>query len=198
MTADAARLEQSGQVLPLFALLLVLLLLPVTALAVDGGLLISAHSQLVGTAQAAAEAGSQAVDVSALEHSGSIVICVFPDPGTTCGNGIGDVSQVVGRVVLAAYPALPDRCSLVAPSALAPAPGTAAGCELAVATRCQSSSSQVDFQQGVSVLLWRTASIPLLTLGPWSKVAMVAGATAWLTHGYVSPEQSPLPKGATC
>lgn len=67
MTADPGRREQSGQVLPLFAILLVLLLLPVTALAVDGGLLVSAHSQLVGTAQAAAEAGSQAVDVTALK-----------------------------------------------------------------------------------------------------------------------------------
>lgn len=198
MTADPGRREQSGQVLPLFAILLVLLLLPVTALAVDGGLLVSAHSQLVGTAQAAAEAGSQAVDVTALESSGSIVICSLAEPGTSCGNGIGDVSQVVGSVVTASYPAVTGQCSLVSPSDLVPASGTAAGCELAVTTRCQAASGQIQFQQGVTVLLWRTASIPLLTLGPWSKVAMSAKATAWLTHGYGAPVQEPVPKGLSC
>ena len=56
---------QRGQILPIFCLLLALLLLPVTGLAVDGGLLLSTHATLVGTAQAAAEAAAQAVDVTA-------------------------------------------------------------------------------------------------------------------------------------
>src|ERR1039458_2657701 len=89
-TADHRQKGQCGQILPLFALMLALLLLPVTALAVDGGLLLSAHANLVGTAQAAAEAGSQAIDVTALDLSGTFQLCGSPDGGPDCGNGVGD------------------------------------------------------------------------------------------------------------
>lgn len=177
--ADCDR--RAGQILPLFALMLALLLLPVTALAVDGGLLLQTHANLEATAQSAAESGSQAVDVTALDRSGQFELCTGPDGGSTCGNGVGDVAQVVAQ---SAYPGSGGSCAMVALAQLGPARGEAAGCELALRSLCQRAGGGAAGATGVTVLLWRTVAMPLLSLGPWASIVVRAEATAWLAQGY--------------
>ncbi|MHB1527344.1 MAG: pilus assembly protein TadG-related protein [Candidatus Dormibacteria bacterium] len=187
-TADGQR----GQILPLFALLLALLLLPVAALAVDGGLLLSTHANLVATTQSAAESGAQAVDVTALDRTGSFQLCGAPDGNPTCGNGVGDVAAVVAEVVDAGTAGPGLTCRQVAAVDLAPVPGQRTGCELALLGGCPVGSS---VWTGVSVLLWKTSQMPLLGLGDWSSILIQGRATAWMTHGFGRP----VPTGsATC
>ncbi|MHB1575739.1 MAG: hypothetical protein ACYCX9_04365 [Candidatus Dormibacteria bacterium] len=198
MTADRSWWSQAGQLLPLFALLLPLLLLPVTALAVDGGVLLMEHSEVVATAQSGAEAGSQAVDVTALNKTGQFRVCVFPDGGASCGNGIGDASQVVAAAVGAQMPQAGSRCLIEPVGSLHPVPGQPQGCELAVRTRCEQIAGAVGQDEGVEVLVWRTGQMPLLGLGPWSQLVVQARATAWLAHGYTTPVLAGSPPGASC
>jgi hypothetical protein len=197
MPAERARSPRAGQLLPLFALLLPLLLLPVTALAVDGGVLLMQHSQLVATAQSAAEAGSQAVDVTALRTSGVFQLCVAPDGGASCGNGIGDAAQVVAAAVEAQLPAAGRYCAMTV-GPLHPIAGQPQGCAAAVRTRCEQLGGSLGLEDGIQVLVWRTGQIPLLGLGPWSHLVVQAQATAWLAHGYATPILGGTATGASC
>lgn len=168
-----------GQILPLFAMLLALLLMPVAALAIDGGLLISKQSSLEGTAQAAAEAGSQSIDVTALSRSGVFQLCVAPDGGPSCGNGVGSVQSVVQSVVQAGGIAGFGTCRVVgAPTLHA---GQGSGCELTVRSGC--GGHGLNRAVGVTVVLWRPARLAVLTAGPWADLTLRASATSWLAHG---------------
>ncbi len=198
MLADRSAVGERGQLLPLFALMLPLLLLPVTALAVDGGVLLTSHANLVATAQAAAEAGSQAVDVTALASTGQFQLCLVPQGGASCGNGVGTVAQVVSSAVDAGLPVAGRACALVAAGSLSPAPGHPAGCELVLRTRCQDIGGVAGLDDGIEVLVWRTESMPLLALGPWAHLVVQATATAWLAHGYLQPVQSGSTMGPPC
>lgn len=198
-TADRRQRGQSGQILPLFALMLVLLLLPVTALAVDGGLLLSAHANLVGTAEAAAEAGSQAIDITALDVSGTFQLCGSPDGDQECGNGVGDVAEVVNAVVDAGVAGSAQNCQQVLEANLVPAAAEPSGCRLALLSHCPSVSSPgAAPPEGVAILLWKTAQLPLLGFGSWSSVVMQAAATSWMAHGYRSAVRTTNVGGATC
>ncbi len=197
MIADRARSPRAGQLLPLFALMLPLLLLPVTALAVDGGILLMQHSQLVATAESAAETGSQAVDVTALRVTGAFRVCVVPDGGAGCGNGIGDAQQVVADAVQAQLPFAARHCAMVV-GVLRPVAGQPQGCEVELRTRCERLSGAMGLDQGIQVLLWRTEHMPLLGLGPWSQLVVQAQATAWLAHGYATPILGGGAPGAAC
>ena len=118
---------QKGQILPLFGLLLALLLLPVAGLTVDGGVLISRHATLIGEAQAAAEAGAQAIDVTALRARGTFQLCAVPDGGATCGNGVGTVGEVISEVLAATSANLPPTCRDDGVAALSVAPNGGGG-----------------------------------------------------------------------
>jgi len=183
--------RQAGQILPLFALLLALLLLPVTALAVDGGLLLSTHASVVATAQSAAESGAEAVDVNALERSGSFQLCGAPDGNQTCGNGVGDVAAVVTAVVDAGVAGAGLTCRQVAAADLKPTPGRRTGCELALLQSCPRPAAGAATAQGVSVLLWQTSQMPLLAIGAWSSIVIQGSATAWMEHGFGQPVPDP-------
>ena len=187
--ADHRHQPQGGQILPLFALMLALLLMPVTALAVDGGLLISSHASLAATAQSAAESGAQAVDVTALDRSGTFQLCGVPDGNPTCGNGVGDVAAVVAAVVDAGVAGPGLTCRQVEPVDLTPAPGQRTGCELALLGACPGGRVPAgsSLWQGVSVLLWKTSQMPLLALGGWSSILIQGRATAWMVHGFGQP-----------
>jgi len=185
--ADAR--HQAGQILPLFALLLALLLLPVTALAVDGGLLLSAHAGVVATAQSAAESGAEAVDVVALDRSGTFQLCGVPDGNATCGNGVGDVAEVVTAVVDAGLTGPQVTCQQVTPADLTPTRGQSMGCEVALLGACPGGSGAVGpgIGQGVAVLVWKTSQMPLLAIGAWSSILIQGRATAWMAHGFGQP-----------
>lgn len=198
-TADHRQKGQCGQILPLFALMLALLLLPVTALAVDGGLLLSAHANLVGTAQAAAEAGSQAIDVTALDLSGTFQLCGSPDGGPDCGNGVGDVAEVVSEVGDAGVAGPAQSCQEVPAASLVPVATEPSGCRLALLSHCPNGSSPgAAPPEGVAVVLWKTAQLPLLGFGRWSSVMMQATATSWMAHGYGSPVPTASGGGSGC
>lgn len=188
MTAADAR-HQAGQILPLFALLLALLLLPITALAVDGGLLLSAHAGVVATAQSAAQSGAEAVDVVALDRSGTFQLCGAPDGNPTCGNGVGDVAEVVTAVVDAGVSGPWVTCQQVASSDLTPTRGQSRGCEVALLGACPGGSGSVGpgIGQGVAVLVWQTSQMPLLAIGAWSSILIQGRATAWMAHGFGQP-----------
>lgn len=177
MTTADPRAREAGQILPLFALLMVLLLLPVSALAVDGGLIITRHAIMVGEAQAAAEAGSQAVDQTALSQRGVFQLCSRADGGPSCGNGVGDVAQVVGEVVAGSQSPAVGGCTQVDVAALA-ARGPS-GCELAVLSPCGAGGPPL----GVEVLIWSVARMPLAGIGPLGAVELRASAVSWLAHG---------------
>jgi len=197
--ADRRKKGQRGQILPLFALMLALLLLPVTALAVDGGLLLSAHANLVGTAQAAAEAGSQAIDVTALDLSGTFQLCGSPDGGPDCGNGVGDVAQVVSGVVDAGVAGPAESCPEVLEASLVPVAAEPSGCRLALLSHCPNDASPDPAPpEGVAVLVWKTAQLPLLGFGKWSSVVMQATATSWMAHGYGSAVPTASEGGSAC
>lgn len=183
-----------GQILPLFAMLLALLLMPLAALSVDGGLLISKQSTLEGTAQAAAEAGSQTIDVSALTRTGVFELCVAPDGGSTCGNGVGTVLTVVQAVVDAGVEGQMGHCQIVAASDLRSRAG--AGCEVAVVPGCAPPGTPQATPRalGVTVLLWRPARLAVLTAGPWADLTLRASATSWLAHGSGGDVASPVPE----
>jgi hypothetical protein len=192
-------LAQRGQILPVFALMLAFLLLPVTALAVDGGLLLSAHAGLVGTAEAAAESGSQAIDVNAMDVSGTFQLCGSPDGGGNCGNGVGDVAEVVDDMVDAGVPGPAQSCQAVPQASLAPASGVASGCRLALLSDCQDRiGARPELTDGVAVVIWTTAHLPLLGFGPWSSVVMHASATAWMAHGFNSAIPARGGTGSAC
>lgn len=198
MIAERPRACQTGQLLPLFALLLPLLLLPVTALAVDGGVLLLDHAQLIATAQAAAEAGSQAVNVNLLKTTGEFAVCEAPLGRGDCGNGIGGAAGVVTAVVSAQLSGVAGLCVTEASVPLRPLAGRPQGCVLAVRTRCQRFLGVIGVEQGIAVLVWRSGQMPLLGLGPWSQLRIEARATAWLAHGYATPVVTGSPAGATC
>lgn len=182
-----------GQILPLFAMLLALLLMPLAALSVDGGLLISKQSTLEGTAQAAAEAGSQTIDVSALSRTGVFQLCVAADGGSTCGNGVGTVLTVVQAVVDAGVQGQMGPCQLVAASDLRSRAGI--GCDVAVLPGCAppGSPNATPRALGVRVLLWLPARLAVLTAGPWADLTLRASATSWLAHGSGGEVASPVP-----
>ncbi len=194
--ADRVWGRQTAQILPLFALMLALLILPVAALAVDGGLLLQTRSELQAEAQASAESGSQAVDVLALDRTGQFQLCTVPDGNSTCGNGVGGVTQVVDQSVSPRY--LGTGCVLVDPHHLTPGRGRAHGCELALRSRCRPANGQAVGATGVTVLLWRTVAMPLLALGPWALVAVRGEATAWLAHGYGRAISAPTVTVSRC
>jgi hypothetical protein len=179
--------------------MLAFLLLPVTALAVDGGLLLSAHADLVGTAEAAAESGSQAIDVTAMDLSGKFQLCGSPDGGTDCGNGVGDVAEVVDEIVDAGMPGPVRSCQEVPRASLAPAAGVASGCRLVLLSKCQDrSGAGPQLNEGVAVDIWATAQLPLLGFGPWSSVVMQASATSWMAHGFNSAIPGRHGTGSAC
>lgn len=180
--------SQRGQILPVFCLMLALLLLPVTALAVDGGLLLSSHAALVGAVQAAAEAGSQSVDVTALDDHGAFELCSVPDGGPNCGNGVGTVGEVVSNVISAIYPTAALNCTEAEgsqPPSHLPGPS---GCAFVVLPACSSSASGgsavANSRQGVEVVSWETVQLPVLAFPGWSSVKLRASASAWLEHGF--------------
>ncbi|MGH7642164.1 MAG: pilus assembly protein TadG-related protein [Candidatus Dormibacteria bacterium] len=180
--------RQRGQILPIFCLLLALLLLPVTGLAVDGGLLMSSHATLVGVAQAAAEAAAQAVDVTAIQSDDVFQLCATPDGGPTCGNGVGTVGDVVGQVIRASYPTVPSRCIDESGSPLSSVADQSAGCAFAMRSNCGSvalaSAAGGTIPDGVAVLTWRTVELPLSVFPGWTSVRLSASAVAWMEHGY--------------
>ncbi|MGH7610226.1 MAG: pilus assembly protein TadG-related protein [Candidatus Dormibacteria bacterium] len=182
--------RRSGQILPLFALLLALLLLPVAGLAVDGGTLVSDHATLVGAVQAAAEAGSQALDVTALTNRDTYALCAIPDGGEDCGNGIGSVSDLIETTLAASYPSLGRTCTLVPLSAIAGAGRTGPGCDYALLADCRTANSGPRpapdplAAAGVEVAAWNTVGLPLLAFGAWKRVAVRATSDSWLEHGF--------------
>lgn len=171
---------EDGQILPLFALMLTLLLLPVAGLAVDGGLVLARHASLVGTAQAAAEAGSQAVDQTWLSRTGGFRLCTSPDGGPDCGNGVGSVLAVVEAAVASSPGPRLDHCQTVGQSQLRRQ--GRAGCRLALLGSCGAGVAT-----GVRVLLWEPARLPLLGLGPLGGLTVSAASTSWLAHGPSDP-----------
>lgn len=184
-TADPGAREQ-GQILPLFALLLVMLLLPVAALSVDGGLILSRHAELLGEAQAAAEAGSQAVDQTALSRNGTFQLCAAADGGPECGNGVGNVLDVVNEVVSSAGALGVTQCTEV-PAIPAQVPG-ASGCDLVVLSPCGAGGPPL----GVEVTIWAPAEIPLAGVGPLGSLRLRAEATSWLAHGFGAAAEPPV------
>ncbi|MGC8473273.1 MAG: hypothetical protein ACP5PW_02550 [Candidatus Dormibacteria bacterium] len=186
MTTADRRARQRGQILPLFALLLAMLLLPVAALAVDGGLILTRHAELVGEAQAAAEAGAQAVDQTALSQNGTFQLCVTADGGPDCGNGVGNVLAVVNEVMSSSAVAGINRCIRVTaiPAFLA----GASGCDLAVLSPCGAGGPPL----GVEVAVWAPAEMPLAGVGPLGTLRLRAEATSWLAHGIGAMENPPV------
>ncbi len=182
----AADPRERGQILPLFAVLLVMLLLPVAALAVDGGLILSRHAELVGEAQAAAEAGSQAVDQTALSRSGTFQLCAAADGGPECGNGVGNVLEVVNEVVSSSGAAGVTHCSQV-PAIPARVPG-ASGCDLVVLSPCGAGGPPL----GVEVTIWAPARLPLAGVGPLGSISLRGEATSWLAHGIGATAMPPV------
>ncbi len=171
-----------GQILPLFALLLPLLLLPVAALAVDGGLLMAQHANLQGEAELAAEAGSQAVDVIGLQQSSNLGLCVAPDGGPTCGNGVGTVAQAISLAAQVGGGAACDPG--LSPSA------RPSGCGYRVLYGCPAGTNSV--ADGVTVVVWRRLQLPLLAFLGLGSVVISAQATSRLERGYAAP-QGPAP-----
>ena len=190
---------QRGQILPIFCLMLALLLLPVTGLAVDGGLLLSTHATLVGTAQAAAEAAAQAVDVTAVQDDDAFQLCDRPDGGATCGNGVGTVGEVVAEVIRASYPGSPSSCTNEATAPVPSAPTQGSGCAFAVVSNCALAANARSITgpppDGVTVLTWQTVQLPLSVFPGWTSVRLRASATAWMEHGF-GGQSAPAGAGA--
>ncbi|MGA9776483.1 MAG: pilus assembly protein TadG-related protein [Candidatus Dormiibacterota bacterium] len=187
--ADRAYRRQLGQILPLFALMMVLLLLPVAALAVDGGLILTRHADLAAAAEAAAEAGSQAVDANQLARDGTFQLCGASDGSPGCGNGVGTVQEVVSATVVTELGLVGGTCRQLPAAALGPSGSS--GCELALLGRCSGGGPPL----GVEVVVWAPARPPILALGPWSALRLTATATSWLAHGVGGPSQlEELPK----
>ncbi len=186
MTTADRRARQRGQILPLFALLLAILLLPVAALAVDGGLILSRHAELVGEAQAAAEAGSQAVDQTALSQNGTFQLCVAADGGPDCGNGVGNVLDVVNEVISSSAGAGVNRCTQV--TAIPAQFAGASGCDMTVLAPCGADGPPL----GVEVTIWAPAEIPLAGIGPLGTLRLRAEATSWLAHGIGAMANPPV------
>ncbi|MGH7611075.1 MAG: pilus assembly protein TadG-related protein [Candidatus Dormibacteria bacterium] len=185
---DGQRRRERGQIIPLFALMLALLLLPVAGLAVDGGLLLSQHADLVGTSQAAAEAGAQAVDLSALESKGQFVLCGTPDGGADCGNGVGGVDQVVSQEVEVSEPALAG-CHPAGLGQLWAASESTSGCTYALLGGCGPGARPTQAATslsavGVEVAVWHRLQLPLLSIAGWGTVTLRASSIAWMAHGF--------------
>jgi hypothetical protein len=186
--SSGSRHKQQGQILPIFCIMLTLLLLPVAGLAVDGGLLLSSHATLVGAVQAAAEAGSQAIDVTALEQHATFQLCETPDGGADCGNGVGTVAEVVSDVISATDLSSPSNCVDEGFSPLPQALPGPSGCAFEVLSKCGSRGTQatgpVEPADGVEVVGWRTVELPLLVFPGWTTVLLRATTTSWLEHGF--------------
>jgi Flp pilus assembly protein TadG len=181
--------SQRGQILPVFCLLLALLLLPVCGLAVDGGVLLSSHASLVGAAEATAEAAAQAVNVTAIDHGDAFQLCVAPDGGPSCGNGIGTVGEVVDESISAAYPGSRAPCSDYGSNGLPSALPPGDGCAFALISNCQPAAtgpSPQASENGVVVMIWQTVQPPLFVFPGWTSVKLRATSTAWMEHGFGS------------
>jgi hypothetical protein len=182
--------------------MLTLLLLPVAGLAVDGGLLLSSHATLVGAVQAAAEAGSQAVDVTALEQHATFQLCETPDGGPDCGNGVGAVAQVVSAGIRAAYPSSLSPCVNGGSVPLAQAARARSGCAFQVLSDCASAGTREgaanEPPEGVTVIAWRSVELPLPVFPGWTTVLIRATATAWLEHGFGAETAQIGEEGTTC
>lgn len=188
--------RQRGQILPIFCLMLATLLLPVTGLAVDGGLLLTSHATLVGTAQAAAEAAAQAVDVTAIQDHRPFQLCAAPDGGASCGNGIGTVGEVVAEVISANFSSAPLRCKSVDRGFLMVSLGQASGCAFQVVSNCAPVGLLALPPDGVRVVVWQTIQLPLLVFPGWSRVQLRGSATAWMEHGF-APQIAAVGRGGT-
>jgi hypothetical protein len=182
--------SQRGQILPVFCLLLALLLLPVGGLAVDGGVLLSSYANLAGAAEATAETAAQAVNVTAIDQGDAFQLCVAPDGGPSCGNGIGTVGEAVNESISAADPGLRLSCSDHGTSGLPSTLSTGDGCAFALLSHCGSAGApSVPLQapeSGVAVLIWRTVQLPLLVFPGWTSVRLRATSAAWMEHGFGS------------
>jgi len=181
---------QRGQILPVFCLLPALLLLPVTGLVVDGGVLLSTHANVAAAAQSAAEAAAQAVDVTAIQRDDTFELCADPDGGANCGNGIGTVGQVVAAVIRGSYPGAPSECANTDGSTKQPPALNGSGCSYALESSCSPGPvTGVDsgsLPDGVTVRAWHAIELPLLVFPGWSSVSVTSSATAWMQHGFAT------------
>ena len=194
------RARARGQVLPLFAIMLGLALLPVVGLAVDGALVLDAHARLAGSAQAVAEDGAAALDVAAFTASGVFRICTAPVAAGSCGNGVGSAPAVLDRGAAALglppcrpFPGAPpgDVFLVVPPDPAATGP---AGCVYAFVAGC---AAGLGAQPApgyaplapveLRVVLWRPVPLRILGLLGWHQVEVRAAASALLAHGYRTP-----------
>ncbi|HUY96538.1 MAG TPA: pilus assembly protein TadG-related protein [Verrucomicrobiae bacterium] len=210
LTGSDARLR--GQVLPAFAILLGLVLLPIAGLAVDGGTVLEAHADLLGVAEAAAQGGADALDVRRLEATGIFQLCTVPDDPTGCGNGIGSADLVLGRIIAAAdlggcrpLPGAPPGDVWETGPPPAPAGMVGSGCAYAFLAGCASglgSQARSTYAPAapaeVRVYLWRAVALHLLALLGFRSVEVTATGVALLAHGFGSATPSrPAPAG-TC
>ncbi|HUY61069.1 MAG TPA: hypothetical protein VMW49_04260 [Candidatus Dormibacteraeota bacterium] len=204
------RARARGQVLPLFAIMLGLALLPVVGLAVDGAMVLDAHARLAGSAQAVAEDGAAALDVSAFTTSGVFRLCTAPAGDGACANGVGSAPAIIDRGVAALglpacrpFPgAPPGDVFLVDPADPAPASGPS-GCAYAFVAGC---AAGLGDQPGpgyaprapveVRVVLWLPVPLRILGLLGWHQVEIRAQARALLTHGYRTPVGAVVSGGA--
>ncbi len=194
------RRAAAGQVLPAFALLLGLVLLPVAGLAVDGGTVLVAHADLAGVAQAAAEGGAGALDVRALEATGIVRLCTAPDDPTGCSNGVGSADLVLGRILAAAglgscgpLPGSPPGDLWESgPGPEAP-PAVGSGCAYAYLGGCaagQGARAAPTYAPTAAdelrVYLWRAVPLHLLALFGLRSVEVAATGIALLAPGFGS------------
>ncbi len=190
----------AGQVMPAFALLLGLGIVPVVGLAVDGGLVLAAHAELDGVATAAAEGGAGALDVRELQATGRIQLCTRPADPTGCGNGIGSADLVLEQIVAAAglgscRPLLgspPGNLWESGPGPVAPA-AVGRGCAYTYLSGCAAGlgagatpTYAPTAPAELRVYLWRPVSLNLLALVGITTVEVSAAGTARLAHGFAT------------
>lgn len=70
--------RQRGQILPLVAITMTLLFVPLSIFVIDSGLVMSSYAQLGETLQASAEAGAQMIDQPAFRQSGGQRVALDP------------------------------------------------------------------------------------------------------------------------
>ncbi len=199
-----------GQVLPLFAIMLGLALLPVVGLAVDGAMVLDAHARLVGSAQTVAEDGAAALDVAAFTASGVFRLCTVPAGDGSCANGVGSAPAVLDRGAAALglpacrpFPGAPPGDVFLANPGDPTATGGPSGCAYAFIAGC---AAGLGDQPGpgyaptapveVRVVLWRPVPLRILGLLGWHQVEIQAQARALLAHGYRTPVGAAIPGDA--
>jgi len=192
--------RSAGQLIPAFAILLGLVLLPIAGLAVDGAGVLDAHAQLAGLAAAAAEGGAGALDVRELEATGIFQLCTGPVDPTGCGNEVGSADLVLARVVAAAglgpcHPLAGSPPGNLWESGPGPVPPVAVGrgCAYTFLSGCASGlgaraaptyapAAPVE----VRVYLWRPVALHLLALLGLRSVEVAGSGIARLAHGFGS------------